>query len=324
MSIIDTQTMIARLGLDLEGVIAVVAERTQDLTGASGSAVEMVEGGELVCRAATGSVGGTQGLRTSNSAGLSGLCVQEGKALRSDYTESDPRLNGEAHRGAGIVSMIVAPLFHEDAAVGVLKVVSRDRVAFDDSDVAVAELMATVIGAAIFHASRSTSEALFHRATHDRLTGLANRARFFDRLKRTLREAEREGFRFAVLVVELDGFEQIQDSHGPAVGDAVLREVANRISGSIRQTDTAARLRGDTFAVILRSIESASSVDTVTNRMKDRVDGPFTSNELALDVTVSVGVSIYPEDGDAPHVLAEVADRRTRTGTREDARDGDA
>lgn len=316
MAIIETQTMIARLGLDLEGVIAVVAERTQDLTGASGSAVEMVEGDEMVCRAATGSAGGMQGLRSSRNASLSGLCVRERKTLRCTDTDSDPQVDREAARRSGVGSMIVAPLFHEDAAVGVLKVFFRERDAFDDSHVALSELMATVIAAAIFHASHSTSEALFHRATHDRLTGLANWAHFFDRLKRTLSEAKREGFRFAVLMIGLDGFKQINDTYGHAVGDAVLREAANRISSSVRQSDTVARRGGDEFAVILRSVENAEGADTVTKRMREHVEGTFTSNELVIDVAASVGMGIYPDDGETPHVLAEVADQRMHSEKR--------
>lgn len=310
MSIVETQTTIARLGLDLEGVIAVVTERTQDLTGASGCAVEMVEGDELVCRAATGSAGGTQGLRSSRHASLSGVCVREGETLRCADTESDPRVDREADLRTDVGSMIVAPLLLEDAAVGVLKVLFHERDAFDDTDVAVAELMTTVIAAAIFHAKHSSSEALFHRATHDRLTGLANQAHFFDRLKSTVREAEREGFRFAVLMIDLDGFREVNDAYGHAVGDAVLREVANRISSSVRQTDTVSRRGSDEYAVILRSIESADGVETVTARMTEYVEGTFAIDDLTLDVAASVGMAIYPDDGHAPHELAEVADQR--------------
>lgn len=309
LSIIETQTMIARLGLDLEGVMAVVADRTQVLTAASGAVVEVVEGDEMVYRAATGSASGAQGLRLNKHTSLSGLCVRERTTLRCADTETDPRVDREACRRVGVRSMIVAPLFHDDAAVGVLKVLSREREAFDDTDVTVLELMTGLIAAAMFRASRTSSQALFHRATHDPLTGLASRALFLDRLNRVAREAEREGFSFSVLMIDLDGFKQINDVHGHAVGDAALREAANRIWRTVRQTDTVARLGGDEFAAILRIHQDAGTASMVVERMQAQFDPPLAVGETELQVGASIGSAEYPTDGKEPARLLEVADR---------------
>lgn len=301
--------MIARLGLDLEGVMAVVAERTQDLTGASGAVVEMLEGDEMVYRTATGTASGSQGLRLSKHASLSGASVRVRETLRCADVDTDPRVDREACRRVGVRSMIVAPLFHDEDAVGVLKVISREPDAFYDTDVVVLELMTGVIAAAIYHASRTSSEALFHRATHDPLTGLANRALFLDRLNLTARQAEREGFTFAVLMIDLDEFKQINDTHGHAVGDAALREAADRIWRSVRQADTVARLGGDEFAAILRVHNGADNARAVVSRMLEHLGPPLHVDGLELDIAASIGVAEYPVDGREPARLLEVADR---------------
>ena len=190
LAIIGTQTEIARLGLDLGGVMEVVARQAQAVVGAAGAVVELAEGDDMVYRAVAGIAEGQLGLRLSRADSLSGLCVHTSNVLRCDDSETDPRVNREACRKVGLRSMIVVPLMHHDQCVGVLKVLARDAAAFAERDIKVLGLMSDLIAAAMFHAAKYGADELFQRATRDGLTGLANRALFYDRLRHAIAQGK--------------------------------------------------------------------------------------------------------------------------------------
>ena len=183
IEIIQAQTEIAKLGLDLGGVIAFVAERVQQLTDAGGAIVELAEGEDMVYRAAAGMAQHQLGLRLKRQGSMSGLCVEQGEPLRCDDSESDPRVDREACRRVGLRSMVCTPLNHNGATVGVLKIASPVANAFNEQHIQVLSLMSELIAAAMFHAVEYETSELYHKATHDALTGLANRALFYDRLR---------------------------------------------------------------------------------------------------------------------------------------------
>lgn len=141
LEIVRAQTEIAKLGLDLAGVMGFVTQRLQHMLHASGAVVELAEGEEMVYRAASGTIEPLLGLRLQRVGSLSGLCVQSGEVLRCEDSELDPRVDREACRRVGLRSMIVTPLKHLDTTVGVLKVVSPDAQAFSDADLHALELM---------------------------------------------------------------------------------------------------------------------------------------------------------------------------------------
>jgi signal transduction histidine kinase/ActR/RegA family two-component response regulator len=155
-AIVSVQQEIATAGLDPQHVMDLIADRAQQLTGAAGAVVELVEGEELVYRATTGSAVPALGLRLRADASLSGLCVRTGEVLRSDDALADPRVDREAARRAGARSMVVVPLHHQRQIVGVLKVLSPHAAAFDDGHRQVLQLMASLLGAAM---SRSAAFA---------------------------------------------------------------------------------------------------------------------------------------------------------------------
>ncbi|HKB40694.1 MAG TPA: GAF domain-containing protein, partial [Gemmataceae bacterium] len=152
-AIIATQQEIATAGLDLGTVMTVIAERTQAITGATGAAVELAEGDELVYRAVSGTAAHSLGLRLKMDASLSGRCVRTGQALRCDDAEADDRVDREACRTVGLRSMIVVPLLYDRRAVGVLKVLSPRPGAFSDRDVQTLQLMSGLLAAALSHAA---------------------------------------------------------------------------------------------------------------------------------------------------------------------------
>ncbi len=147
--IIDTQTELAKAGLELDTFFALVISRLDSLTQAAGVVLELIDGHELVYRAASGTAAGQIGLRLRVDSSLSGLCVTSREVLHSRDTGNDPRVNVDACRRMGIRSMLVAPLFLGDEAIGVIKIMGAKPDAFDEGHRQMLQLMAGLLGAAI-------------------------------------------------------------------------------------------------------------------------------------------------------------------------------
>lgn len=322
MEIIRLQTEIAKLGLDLSGVVNAVVERIPTITNANGAIVEYTEGDEMVYRGVSGIALPLLGTRVKRDASLSGLCVRQGKILRTDDTVIDPRVDREPCEVADIRSMVVAPLKHNNSTVGVLKIVSTSTYAFTARDVRVLELMSELIAAAIYYAARNETNALYQQATHDSLTGLANRSLFFDRLRHRISPGRRQVDPLGILVIDMDGLKRVNDGYGHRAGDAALRELALRISRIPRRSDLVARLGGDEFGVILSDISQRDVLLAIVERLTQETDQPFRFEGRTLDLTASIGAARFPEDGKDVDALLEAADRsmyqmkRTRATTR--------
>jgi diguanylate cyclase len=308
LMIINTQTEIAKLGLDLPGVMSLVAQRAQELTRADGAVVELAEGEDMVYDAVSGIAQGQLGLRLKRSGSLSGLCVDAGKPLRCDNAETDSRVDREACRRVGLLSMLCVPLLHVDTVVGVLKVVSRSADAFRDADNVVLKLMSELIASSMYHATQYQESELFLRATHDTLTGLANRALFYDRLRQCIAQAGRSGQRVGVLLIDMDGLNQVTDQRGQRVVDAAIAELGRRISSVLRQSDTAARLGGDEFGVILSRVNDRGGPVKFAERVFERLDKPFLFEGHRVPLAASVGYSIFPDDGEEMETLVAKAE----------------
>ncbi|HUR42344.1 MAG TPA: GGDEF domain-containing response regulator [Verrucomicrobiae bacterium] len=153
-------------------------------------------------------------------------------------------------------------------------------------------------------------EYQYYIATHDPLTGLPNRKLFEDRATSALAQAQREGGWFAVGYVDLDGFKPINDTHGHAVGDAVLRAVGQALSESVRATDTVARVGGDEFLVLLTPLKgyTASDVDATTKRLLERVGAVRKVEGRNVRVSASLGLAFYPQHGRTLESLLLFAD----------------
>jgi diguanylate cyclase (GGDEF)-like protein/PAS domain S-box-containing protein len=153
-----------------------------------------------------------------------------------------------------------------------------------------------------------TQEQLRHLAHHDAVTGLPNRVLLMDRIEQSLHRARRHELSFAVLFIDLDGFKTINDSLGHHAGDELLRGVAKRLSAAVRSEDTVARLGGDEFAVVLDSLRSTSSVEAVAGKLLQEMSQPMNVEGKSLKVTGSIGIAVYPDDGEAVHELLRRAD----------------
>lgn len=147
-----------------------------------------------------------------------------------------------------------------------------------------------------------------HLAYHDSLTGLPNRALFFDRLNQALAQRERSNSRCGVLFMDLDRFKEINDSLGHAVGDEVLRVIAGRMQATIRHSDTLSRFGGDEFTALLPNIDSPDDAMRVAKKITEGVPNRMLLGGREIFVTISVGVAVAPEDGCDADVLVRNAD----------------
>ncbi|WGS54133.1 sensor domain-containing diguanylate cyclase [Paraburkholderia sp. D15] len=308
LAIVRAQTEIAKLGLDLGGVMSFVAERVQQLTRADGAVVELAEGDEMVYRASSGIAENLLGLRLKRDGSLSGLCVKTGDILRCEDSETDPRVDRDACRRVGLRSMIVTPLRHMDTTVGVLKVVGAAANAFDDDNIRALELMSELIAAAMFHAARYETSELYLLATRDALTGLPNRALFYDRLRQAIHLAQRSSERLGILNLDLNDLKPINDRFGHRAGDAALKEAAARMNKAARRSDTVARVGGDEFAFILPGIGSKADAERLGMRVVEQIREPFEFEGRALDLDISVGAAVLPDDGVEMTALIDRAD----------------
>ena len=145
-------------------------------------------------------------------------------------------------------------------------------------------------------------------ACFDSLTGLPNRNMFFTELDRTVARARRQGQGFAVCYIDLDRFKTINDTMGHAAGDELLKTMAGRLRGALRETDLVARLGGDEFVVVLEGGGGAAEISGVAQKMLAAIGQPLTLQGCGLDVTGSIGIGVFPDDGEDAAALLKHAD----------------
>jgi len=155
---------------------------------------------------------------------------------------------------------------------------------------------------------KRAEEQVKHLAFHDALTGLPNRLLFQDRLNVAVVQAHRTHQKLAVLFLDIDRFKVINDSLGHSVGDELLRRMADRVAGCVREGDTVARLGGDEFTVLVPGIGQDQDAATIAQKILDAVRLPFWIDQRELFVTTSVGLAVYPADGADAETLVRNAD----------------
>ena len=165
----------------------------------------------------------------------------------------------------------------------------------------------------IFDQMRALEQAgsrLEHEATHDPLTGLANRVLFYRRLGEAMIHAAQDRFAIAVMYVDLDDFKQVNDTHGHGVGDAMLQAIAARLRGVARLSDTVARLGGDEFALLFVGIQENGECPPMCRKVEEEVGQPLAIDDLTFLPKCSIGHAIFPGDGDSLDDLLKAADER--------------
>ncbi|AXS41743.1 diguanylate cyclase [Breoghania sp. L-A4] len=166
-----------------------------------------------------------------------------------------------------------------------------------------------LISARDITARLEAEKAIWHKAHFDPLTDLPNRALFGSEFADHLDRSAEAGSRCALLYVDLDGFKAINDTYGHDAGDALLRAVANRFRGHMRENDLVARLGGDEFAVILPGIAAPEDVIGIAESLAGRLAQPYDLEQARVEISASIGIAIAPEDGRTPGALLLAADK---------------
>ena len=156
---------------------------------------------------------------------------------------------------------------------------------------------------------KSAEERILHQVYYDQLTDLPNRVLFTDRLNQVMGMAKRrQDHHFAVMFLDLDRFKLINDSMGHDAGDQLLQQAAHRLRGAVRESDTVARMGGDEFTIVLSEIASPQHASSVAQKILDAFHPPFRLNGEDVYVSVSIGISVYPDDGNNIEILLKNAD----------------
>lgn len=214
---------------------------------------------------------------------------------------------------AGVQSMAVIPLRFGENAFGLLQLSDRHSGKFNLSGVKFLETLTSTLSIALEHrkAEKSLQEKESHLnflASYDALTRLPNRALYCDRLQHVLAIARRSEKNVAVLFLDLDRFKTINDSLGHDFGDSILCQVAERLKTQIRESDTLARFGGDEFALILEDIEEPQTVLSLGQKILEHLAETLSFEGHQLYLTASIGISIYPNDGDNLETLIKYAE----------------
>lgn len=203
-----------------------------------------------------------------------------GREYRGDFTMT--MTNGNVH----VIDFLFAPILREDGSVEAVAVNSRD-----------------------ISERRELERTLWQHANHDHLSGLPNRRLFFDRLEQDMLLTRRLGGILAVFYMDLDKFKQANDRLGHEGGDALLKIAAQRIASCIRETDTAARMGGDEFTVILMRAGDRKHVESVARAILAKLERPFPVDHESIHLAGSIGIAIYPDDAETTSRLTSLADQ---------------
>jgi len=155
---------------------------------------------------------------------------------------------------------------------------------------------------------REENKILFQKATYDQLTGLYNRVFFISEFALSKARADRHKSKLAIMFIDLDGFKDINDSLGHEIGDEVLKEVANRIKKHVRESDIVARFGGDEFLILLDDVKNVQKISDIAEVILKEIKKPIVINDIENRVSASIGISIYPDDGEDVQTLIKNAD----------------
>ncbi len=209
--------------------------------------------------------------------------------------------------GAPSLDWLGVPLKRGDKTFGVLAVQSyAESTRYTERERDILTFVSSQLASAIDR--KRAEEQVRALAYHDALTGLPNRLLFNDRLALAVAQARRKGERLAVLFLDLDGFKAVNDSLGHNLGDLLLRGTADRIQASLRAVDSVARLGGDEFILLLPGIRRVEEAARVAEKVLESIRAPLAVEGHELFVTASMGISVYPEDGEDVETLVKNAD----------------
>ena len=228
---------------------------------------------------------------------MSARAVREKKAVVSNELRGDSRILFAKERiDRGIFSMAILPLLVSDEAVGILALYADAPGFFDEEEMKLLMELAGDIAFAIDHIDKQ--ERLDYLAYYDALTGLANRSLFLERVAQYIRSAVSGGHKLALFLLDLERFKNINDSFGQPAGNALLRQVAEWLTGNVGDANLLARVGADHFAVVLPELKDEGAVAQLLEKtMEAFLEHPFRLNDAVFRIAAKVGVALFPDDG---------------------------
>jgi len=249
------------------------------------------------------------GMAIGPTAGSCGTACYRGEMVIAGDITTDPLWEGYREVGLshGIRACWSVPLVSSASRVlGAFAMYCREPCQPKDADLALLEMARRM--AAISIEYRQLADQMAYQAHHDALTGLPNRVLYEDRLQDALARSRRDGRLVALFMIDLDRFKRINDTLGHHIGDLLLMQVAQRLRGCARGTDTLARWGGDEFTMILTDLNTPHDAAHIAEKVLEVLRVPFTVEEHELFVTASIGISLYPTDSRDPEELLRHAD----------------
>ncbi|SNT36073.1 response regulator receiver modulated diguanylate cyclase/phosphodiesterase with PAS/PAC sensor(s) [Noviherbaspirillum humi] len=236
------------------------------------------------------------------------MLVHEDDIERARYVFNERRVGERASRNVELRLKCQDPAKDKRRFETSLRTISFNSIGLYDEGEPGAEYRGTYGIARDVTEKRRAEELITYQAYHDILTDLPNRALFHDRLELALAHARRKNQHLALMFIDLDRFKVINDSLGHLKGDELLRQVAARLKRGIRKGDTLARLGGDEFVVLLPELEEREFAAVVAEKFLAALNAPFLVDGAELHVSASIGIAVFPEDGDASNDLIRHAD----------------
>lgn len=312
--IINTQDKIHESKFNLDAFLRMAAEQMQQLTRASGTAIEFIEENSFVCRAATGSMEKYAGRREDKNNGISGLCITTHQIFRSNDIEHDALMHSDEIHEINARSLVVAPLFYEGNPVGVIKIASDKINAFSDLDIQSIRVISGLINSAIaLHTVHEQAKSLEkqklhaidnlkkfekkfkHASQHDDLTGLPNRTLFNEYLRIHLAKAKRKKHLLVLMYLDIDHFKNVIETMGHAVADKLLNVFAKRLKQCTRSSDIVARFGGDEFTLLIDDMKDMNEAVVIADKILQAARQPFQLNNKSINITASIGITFMKD-----------------------------
>jgi len=232
---------------------------------------------------------------------LAGMLAYHPNKIREIYPKDRSLAEIKAVSFAGV------PCFDSKfKIIGFLSVLDDKPMLDRDRTFSILKIFAARAGAELER--KKTEITMRNMAYHDSLTGLPNRILFNDRLEMALAKIKRSKKKIAVLFIDFDGFKKVNDTLGHSIGDALLKAVGVRLKSCLRQEDTVARLGGDEFVLILPEINSRDAAGILATKLLETIRPAFMIEDKEVKITLSIGVSLFPENGDTVEMLVKRAD----------------
>jgi len=223
--------------------------------------------------------------------------IREKRPIVSNESRDDPQVVfGRQYAGAGVNSMVVMPLINSGAVLGVLSLYESEIEFFHQEEMKLLNELADDIAYAIDHIDKQ--ERLNYLAYYDALTGLANRNLFLERVEQLIRAADRDGQRFAIGLIDLERFKNINDSLGRPAGDALLQQVAEWLARFAHDADLLARIDADHFAFVVREVRADGNLTELFDKVAQSfLAHPFRVGDTELRLAAKTGIALFPDDG---------------------------